>query len=98
MYGRCLETRSRRGMKWRRYKTEDGRTITTYELPCAVLAGSAPAAKLSARLESWHRGQARHAVRIAAEDLLVQGTKPAAVAHALNISERHAQRLKKGMK
>ena len=34
---RCLETRRRNGMKWRRYRTEDGAIVTTYEVPVEVL-------------------------------------------------------------
>lgn len=94
MYGKCLETRSRRGLRWRRYRTSEGTIVTTYELPCAVLDGVAPASRVAGRLAAWHRGQARHKQRAAILQALAAGTKPLAIAHALNVSVRWVERLR----
>lgn len=35
---KCLETRRRNGMKWRRYRTEDGARWIIYEVPASVIS------------------------------------------------------------
>jgi len=92
---KCLETRQRNGMKWRRYRTADGRTITTYELPEAVLKGAAPAAKLKERLEMWQNGERLRARRHAVLARIEQGLKPLAIADELGLSTRQVQMLKR---
>ena len=34
---KILETRNRKGMKWRRYRSEDGERISTLEIPESVI-------------------------------------------------------------
>lgn len=94
---KCLETRQRNGLKWRRYRTEDGRTVTTFELPTSVLRGITTAARLNARLETWRRGEAQRTRRAAVLKRLAQGVKPAAVAHEFGLSDREVQRIRKRM-
>lgn len=96
---RCLETRERDGMRWRRYRTEDGRIITTYELPTSVLHGVAPLDRVHARIVCWMRGQARAARRARIADLLANGWKPEAVANEVGVTARTVQKLRqKGLR
>jgi len=92
---KCLETRKRNGMKWRRYRTDDGRIVTTLEVPESVLRGAAPADRLAARLAAWERGQAQRARRHAVLQRIAEGVKPLAIAHELGLSTREVQRIKR---
>lgn len=92
---KCLETRRRNGMKWRRYRAPDGHTFTTYELPSAVLLGVTTLARIAKRLEQWHRGQAAAARRAQAEAMLAEGVKPVAIAHELGLSPRTVERYRR---
>ena len=93
---KCLETRKRDGMKWRRYRTDDGRTVTTYELPTAVLSRFSKK-QLAASLVAWERGEARRARRARAAALLAQGVKPTAIAHELGITDQAVRLLRKAV-
>ena len=91
---KCLETRKRDGMKWRRYRTPDGRIVTTYELPCAVLRGAAPSSRLKKRLSQWENGQRLEARRAKARELLDAGWKPVAVANEIGVTTRSVERMR----
>lgn len=90
---KCLETRKKDGMRWRRYRTDDGRIVTTYELPTTVLKGVAPPDKLRARLASFQRGEKTRERRAALLAKLAEGIKPLAIADELGMSTRQVQRL-----
>lgn len=91
---KCLETRQRNGLKYRRYELDDGRRFTTVELPVSVLRGAAPAPKLKARLDAWQRGEAQRARRKVVLERLAEGVKPAAIAHEVGLSDREVQRIR----
>jgi hypothetical protein len=94
---KCLETRRRKdGMKWRRYRTEDGRTITTVELPTAVLS-VVSRKQIAAQIEAWKRGETQR-IRIARmRALIAQGVKPTAIAHELGVTEQAVRAQRKRM-
>ena len=92
---KCLETRQRNGMKWRRYRTPDGRTLTTYELPATVLSGVTTMARLRARLEMFEKGEAMRARRQLVLQRIGEGVKPLAIADELGMSTREVQRVRR---
>lgn len=94
---KCLETRKRKdGLRFRRYRTDDGRTITTFEVPTTVLrAFSMP--KVQAQLEAWERGQERQARRVQVEARIRQGIKPTAIAHEFGLTDQRVRQIKKAM-
>lgn len=83
---KCLETRTKQGIRWRRYRLEDGRTMTTYEVPCSVLR-SFPRAKLQAAIEAHDRGEQRRSRTHRIDELVRAGWKPAAIAHETGVTE-----------
>lgn len=94
---KCLETRKRDGMKWRRYRTPDGRIITTFELPTTVLLGAAPADKLKARLASFEKAERTRARRVAVLAGIAAGTKPLAIADEFGLDPRTVYKIKQGL-
>lgn len=94
MFGKCLETRSRRGLRWRRYAGPGGR-VTTYEIPEEVLRGCAAWKNIALRLEKWNRAQERKAVTEQVKRMLAEGIKPEAVAHETG---RHVGNVRKWRK
>jgi hypothetical protein len=83
---KCLETRRRDGMRWRRYRLPDGRTTTTYELPCSVVRGFGRQ-RIATGLEQFARAEKLRARGKQIDDLIRAGWKPAAVAHEVGVSE-----------
>lgn len=84
-------------MKWRRYRLEGGATWQTFEVPASVI-GVIGAKRLKEELERAERKMARLTRRAKAERMLAQGTKPAAVAHELDLSEAMVRRYRQQMK
>lgn len=93
---KCLETRKRDGMKWRRYRTDDGRIITTYEVPTAVLSAFSKVA-LARQLERWQRGEQTRARLAKMRAMLAEGVKPTAIAHELGCTEERVRQVRKQM-
>lgn len=91
---KCLETRRKDGMKWRRYRTTDGRIVTTYELPTQVLRGVTTMTRLRERLAKYESGQKSEARRARAKALLAAGWKAVAVANELGVQTRSIERLR----
>ena len=89
---KCLETRAREGLRWRRYRTDDGRIVTTLEVPEQVFRATVRKDRLQERLEGWRREQERAALQARGLALLAEGWKPLAVAHELKVDVRTAQR------
>jgi DNA-binding NarL/FixJ family response regulator len=83
---KCLETRSRDGMRWRRYRLEDGRTTTTYELPASVLRALGMK-RIAEKLAKHARGEVLRARGKTIDDLLQKGWKPTAIANETGVSE-----------
>ncbi len=93
---KCLETREPYdGMRRRRYLLPDGRRFTTYEVPAAVLMGSAPMKKLLARLDSFQRAEQTRARRVVVERQLAQGVKPLAIADEVGMTAANVQKIRR---
>jgi hypothetical protein len=98
---KCLETRTRAdGMKTRRYELEDGRRITTLELPASVLKGIGMK-RVQAFMETWQRGEGQRAVRHTRrqriEELLRERVKPLAIADEVGVTETRVRQIRKEM-
>ena len=90
---KCLETRRRDGMKWRRYRDASGLEMTTFEVPCEVLADMGKA-RLQEGLDRHAREWARRLRNQQALQLLESGWKPDAVAHELGMSASMVRRIR----
>lgn len=91
---KCLETRSKNGLRWRRYRTDDGRIVTTYEMPTQVLLSVTTMKRVAARLEAFKRGQARAELRQKVRERLAAGWKPVAIANELPMSVRNIEKIR----
>lgn len=85
---KCLETRVKNGIKWRRYKTPDGVIYTTYEVPTPVFNGIVSLSRFTPRMEAWYRGLVLKQKRALVERLLAEGWKPLAVANEVGYTEK----------
>lgn len=95
---RVLSTRSTPyGFKRRRYQLADGRRITTYEVPYAILSHLG-AARLREAAQKWQRGECArsqaHARRQRVIALLAEGWKPIAIAHEVGITEQRVRQIR----
>jgi hypothetical protein len=95
---RCLETRVKDGIKWRRYRTPSGATYTTYEIPTEVFHGIVPASRFASRMQSWYREQQRKEKRAVVERLLREGWKPLAIASEVGWAEKTITKIRQSMK
>lgn len=93
---KCLETRNRGGIKYRRYLAEDGRVVRTYEVPATVLKVIGMK-RVRDALETWQRGEDRRARQIRMRELLSQGVKPLAIADELGVTEQRVRQMRKAM-
>ena len=98
---KCLETRTRAdGIKSRRYEREDGRRITTLELPVTVLKGIGMK-RVQEFMEIWQRGELQrtetHARRQRIEELLRERVKPTAIADEVGVTEQRVRQIRKEM-
>lgn len=93
---KCLETRNRGGIKYRRYLAEDGRVVRTYEVPATVLKAIGMK-RVRDALETWQRGEDRRARQIRMRELLAQGVKPLAIADELGVTEQRVRQIRKAM-
>lgn len=94
---KCLETRARNGMRWRRYRTAEGAIVTTYEVPVAVL-GELGAARLREALQRAEREITRRKRNARALTLLAAGWKPLAVGQEVGLCEAQVRRLRQKVK
>ena len=92
---KCVETRTRNGMRWRRYLTDDGRRIVTYELPVTVLMGATTMARIQTRLTSYQKAEEQRARRARILRNIDAGVKPLAIADAEGVSTRQVERIRK---
>lgn len=86
---KVLDTRSTPyGVAKRRHLLDDGRTMTTYELPSVVLS-SVGRKRVLEILSTWQRGEAARAKAQAVRQHVRANpdTKPAALAHELGVSD-----------
>lgn len=73
-------------MRWRRYLTDDGRRLVTYEVPAAVVS-QIGLARVRDALAQFERGEAQRMRTHRMQQLIAQGVKPTAIAHELGITE-----------
>ena len=90
---KCLETRKRDGMKWRRYRTDDGRIVTTFELPTAVLCVFSRK-RLQAQIDAFNRGEERRARDVLIRERLAEGIKPTSIAHEFGITDQRVRQIR----
>lgn len=97
----CLETRTKDGLKWRRYRTAEGAVYTTYEVPTEIfqqmIAAVADDPKFADYTHSWYRQQNYKEKVALAERMLSEGCKPAAVANEVGFSLSTIRRIKKSL-
>lgn len=83
---RCLETRTlKSGAVRRRYELDDGRRITTFEVPSQVL-GTISKRQLAAALEAWHRGEATRARQLRIKQMLKAGVSMREIADEVGVT------------
>lgn len=87
----------RNGMRWRRYLTDDGRRIVTYELPVTVLMGATTMARIQTRLTSYQKAEEQRARRARILRQIAEGVKPLAIADAEGVSTRQVERIRKAL-
>lgn len=91
---KILETRKvREGLIRRRYLLDDGRRMTTYEVPAAVLSAFSYL-RLTKQLDAWQRGEAKRARGKLVEQRLREGVKPAAIAHEVGVTEARVRQVR----
>ena len=99
---KCLETRTRKdGIKTRRYELEDGRRITTFELPASVIK-AVGTKRVQEYYEIWQRGEKQraesHTRRQRIVELLAQNIKPTAIADEVGCTEQRVRQIRKEVK
>lgn len=95
---RVLETRRDGMVVRRRHRTPDGVDYWTVEIPEPVYLSVVRRDVLDKRMRSFQRGLAVRATQAKAKVMLLAGTKPAAAAHALGITDRTAQKYRRQLK
>ena len=83
-------------MKWRRYRTADGATWTTYEVPASVITYIGPNALRYALAAAEKRLAALNRlarIKVA----LIDGTKPTAIAHAEGVTDAYVRQIRSKM-
>jgi hypothetical protein len=94
---KCLETRARAdGIKARRYELEDGRRITTLELPASVVKAIG-LKRVQEFMEIWRRGEKQRSRRQRIEELLRERVKPTAIAHEVGCTDQRVRQIRKKM-
>ncbi len=93
---KCLETRRRPdGLKVRRYRTDEGVTVRTIELPMEVFRSIVRSEKLEARVAAHKRAIETKTKRERALTMLRAGVKPVAIANDLGLTDRTVQRYRR---
>ena len=94
---RCLETRCRGGLKYRRYELDDGRRTSTVEVPVTVLKGIGMK-RVREELARWQRGEEMRERQVKIRERLAEGIKPTAIAHELGVTDQRVRQIRKAMK
>lgn len=95
---KCLETRRRPdGLKVRRYRTDDGVTVRTIEIPIEVFRGLVPRDRLAARLAGRMAEVERQTKKQRALTMLRDGVKPVAIANDLGVTEKTVYKYRRSM-
>jgi DNA-binding CsgD family transcriptional regulator len=86
---KCLETRRRPdGLKVRRYRTDEGVTVRTIEIPIEVFRAVIRADRFDARVAAHKRAIETKTKRERALAMLAAGVKPVAIANDLGVTEK----------
>ena len=97
---KCLETRQREGVRYRRYRAEDGSTYATYEVPISVLRAIGMK-RVRERIEIFNRGQRQRAQqrgrKVMIEHYLLDGWKPTAIANEVGVSEAYVRKVRQAL-
>ena len=96
---KCLETRTRKdGIKSRRYELDDGRRMTTFELPASVIRALG-IKRVQEYYEIWQRGEKQRAAsnsrRQRIVEMLAQNIKPTAIAHEVGVTEQRVRQIRR---
>ena len=87
-------------MKARRYELDDGRRITTFELPATVIK-SIGTKRVQEFMETWRRGEQQRTTRGTRrqriEVLLRERVKPLAIADEVGVTEARVRQIRKEM-
>ena len=98
---KCIETRQRAdGIRRRTYRLDDGRKMTTFELPTTVVRGVG-LKKIQEQMKIWIRGEKlraeSHKRRQRIEELLRERVKPLAIADEVGVTETRVRQIRREM-
>ena len=92
---KCLETRRRAdGLRWRKYRTDDGALVTTVEVPAPVWRAVNSVGRGADRAAAWQRGMDRLKKRVEVLRLVAEGWKPLAIESETGVPARTVNRWK----
>lgn len=95
---KCLETRRRPdGLKVRRYRTDEGVTFRTIEIPIEVFRGLVPRDRLATRLAGRMAEIARQTKKQRAVTMIRDGVKPVAIANDLGVTVRTIEKYRRSL-
>lgn len=94
---KILETRTRQdGIVRRRYRVSAHRSVTTYEIPEAVLRRFS-AKQLQQAVDAYNRAEEKRRRTDLIRDRLAEGWKPTAIAHDVGVSEAWVRQVRAQM-
>lgn len=95
---RCIETRTRHGMKYRRYEHQ-GKRWTTVEMPVSVMK-AVGVKRVNEAHATWQRGQAKREASEKLRNAIIERLpgKPTAIAHELGCSEAYVRHVRQQAK
>lgn len=96
MTRKCLETRRRDGLTWRRYRDADGVIHRTVEIPLSVWRFLNHAGRGNDRVAAYERVHARIAKRVEALRRVAEGGSLRAIARGMDLPESTVRRWAKG--
>ncbi len=95
---KILETRTGQdGIVRRRYRVSAHRSVTTYEIPAAVLH-KVGTKRLEKVMDAYNRAEEKRRRTDLIRDRLAEGWKPAAIAHDVGVSETWVRQVRAQMK
>lgn len=94
---KCIDSRMRNGMRWRKYRLDDDRIITTYEVPETVLR-HLTFSRVRIILEGFQRQEVKRARTAGIKKLIERGVKPLAIADYFKVSPEYVRVLRRKIK
>lgn len=90
-----LETRKTPdGMIRRRYERDGLPRLTTYEVPASVIRAIGRK-RVAEQMEAWQRGEKQRVRTAGIDRLVMDGVKPAAIAHEFGVTEQAVRNRRK---